>query len=107
MIAFSLDLKHGVIYLVEILFGSDVEGHELQRQVTVILHHRENNDATTFYNACAAESVHHQSFMRACLAVEPGKKRHEEQDRQKGNADRHRGLLQMRRRVGRPGRRRT
>src|SRR5208283_1721850 len=85
LVILHLDLRHGfhgdrdALLGVEILLRSDVEGHQLQREILAGLHHGENDRAPPGVDIRAAEAIDDQRFVRSSLAIHPGDDRHEHQ----------------------------
>ncbi len=86
-IGLHLDLRHclhgdgNALLGVQVLLRSNIEGHQLQRQLTAVFHHGKDDRAVSLYDPRAAKSVHDQGLVRPGLAIEPGKDGGHEHDR--------------------------
>ena len=65
---------------IEALLRSDVEGHQLQREIPAGLHHRKNNGASSRVNIGSADAVDDERFVWPGFAIHSGDDRHEHQE---------------------------
>ena len=83
LVILHLDLRHGfnsdrdALFGVKILLRSDVEGHQLQREILAGLHHGKDDRAPSGVDIRAAEAINDQGFVRPCFAIHPGDHGHD------------------------------
>ena len=67
-----LDGDGNALFGVEVLLRSDIERHQLERELAAGLDHGEDDRAVSLYHAGAAKSVDHQDLIRSRLAIQSG-----------------------------------
>ena len=99
LVGAHLDLRDGfdryrdALLGVEILLRSDIEAHQLERELAAVLHHRKDHGAVPLDDARAAEAVDNHGLVRAGLAIHPGQHAHQENQRQYSESDKENDLV--------------
>src|SRR5262249_2614514 len=65
---------------VHTLLRRDVKGHQLERELTAVLEHRQNDRSAAFDNASAAQAVNYKRFVRTRFAQQAGERHHGNED---------------------------